>query len=103
MREAKFLIGQTIIHVKQHYRGIIVDVDENFVTSQGRPLLRLGAGQSVNEPWYRVLVDDSDIVSYVRESMLIDDPTKAPIDNPKLEEFLEQNEHGDYNPTGRLN
>lgn len=102
MKQAKFLIGQTITHVKQHYRGIIVDVDENFVTTQGRPLLKLGTGKSVNEPWYRVLVDESDVISYVRESMLKEDSSSEPIENPKLDEFLQQNKGGTYTSFNKL-
>lgn len=104
MKSAKFEIGQNIIHIKQQYRGVVVDADENFLTSSGHQVSTLGStSEKSKEPWYRILVDESDVISYVRESMLEADFDETPIDNPKMNEYLRKNKTGHYIRQEKLN
>jgi heat shock protein HspQ len=92
-KEAHFNIGDIVIHKKQGYRAIVVDVDPIFQSS-GR--YNPGAIKKFKNrnPWYRLLVDESNQMTYVEEcSLSLFDKTYA-IDNPKINQFLEEKAQG---------
>jgi len=100
MKQAKFSIGQCIKHRLFDYRGVIVDVDAEFLGSdewyddveRSRP--------PKDEPWYHVLVHDADNETYVAERNLEQDQTYEPVNHPLLNEFFSGFEQGIYH-TGR--
>ena len=88
MKNSMFNIGQMIKHKTQGYCGIIVDIDSYFQPS-GRinPHTRQDK-LSKNGPWYRVLVHQSKLITYVDESELEKALIALPITHPQLYEFL---------------
>ena len=90
-----FKIGQVVLHKKQGYRAIIVDVDmfckEKFL---GGGLQETGINR--NQPWFHVLVDGTDHVHYVPESILVEDSSNRKIQHPLLSYFFIQSNDGQY-------
>lgn len=84
----KYSLGQSVTHLKQNYRGVIIDVDGHFHNQSLKALLKAADNTENNEPWYRILVDESELIAYVRESMLTPDVSNEPIDNPKVRDYL---------------
>lgn len=96
MQQAKFSIGQCIHHRLFDYRGVIVDVDPVF---QGTDEWYDAVARSrppKDQPWYRVLVDDSDSETYVAEQNLSGDDTGDPVRHPLIDEFFDRFDKGHY-------
>ncbi len=93
---AKFWPGQLIQHRRFEYRGVVVDVDPTFQLSdewydevaQSRP--------PKDQPWYHVLVDGTDRMTYVAERNLEPDETGDPIEHPLEQDFFASFRDGRY-------
>ena len=91
----KFAPGDLVSHVRYHYRGVVVAhdpkcmADENWYQSnQTQP--------DRNQPWYHVLIDNSDTTTYVAEENLEPALAKDPIDHPLLTQFFSSYFQGQY-------
>lgn len=103
MKQAKFSIGQCIEHRLTDYRGVIVDVDPEFL-GMDEWYERLATSRPPkDEPWYHVLVHDSGRKAYVAECNLVQDDSPEPVDHPLLHEFLGGFEHGHYQSNRSIN
>ena len=100
MKQAKFSIGQCIQHRLFDYRGVIVDVDAEFLGSDEWYDEVARSRPPKDEPWYHVLVHDADNETYVAERNLEPDETYEPVNHPLLGEFFSGFEQGVYH-TGR--
>lgn len=93
---AKYGIGQIIQHNKFNYRGVIFDVDAEF---QGTDEWYDAVAKSrppKDQPWYSVMVDGSDITSYVAERHLQIDHTQAEIQHPLITIYFDGFVDGHY-------
>ena len=70
--------GEVVQHIRYGYRGVIVDFDSAcmapddwYQSNQTRP--------DRNQPWYHVLVDGNQQVTYVAQSNLEYDQTHPPV------------------------
>ena len=70
--------GEVVQHIRYGYRGVIVDFDSAcmapddwYQSNQTRP--------DRNQPWYHVLVDGNQQVTYVAQSNLEYDQTNLPV------------------------
>lgn len=95
-RTARFTIGQLIQHRVFGYRGVVVDVDATFQLSDDWYESMAKSRPPRERPWYHVLVDDADHMTYVAERNLEADETGEPIDHPALEEFFDEFADGRY-------
>ncbi|CEK12183.1 heat shock protein HspQ [Legionella hackeliae] len=94
-KEAKFNVGDCVIHKQQGYRAVIIDIDPFFQPS-GRINPQVFKREfATRNPWYRLLVDESNQMTYVEECLLIIDLSKNIIDNPQLRNYLYENQ-GNY-------
>lgn len=100
MKQAKFSIGQCVQHRLFDYRGVIVDVDAEFLGSDEWYDEVARSRPPKDEPWYHVLVHDADNETYVAERNLEQDQTYEPVNHPLLNEFFSGFEQGVYH-TGR--
>lgn len=100
MRQAKFSIGQCVYHRLFDYRGVIVDVDAEFQGTEAWYDAVARSRPPKDEPWYRVLVHDSDHETYVAERNLTEDTSCSPVNHPLLGEFFVDFDKGIY-MTGR--
>ncbi len=87
-RMAKFNIGDLVVHKRQGYRAVVVDVDPLFQASGRYNPQACKRSFATRHPWYRLLVDESSQVTYVEESLLAFDMNRQAIDNPKVEGYL---------------
>ncbi|KTD18689.1 putative DNA-binding protein hemimethylated [Legionella lansingensis] len=100
MKLAKFNVGDRVIHKRHGYRAVVIDVDPFFQAS-GRYNPQVSKREfATRNPWYRLLVDESSQMTYVEECLLRSDPSKQTINNPKLQNYLEESE-GEYHSNTR--
>lgn len=92
----KYSPGQLIVHKKYGYRGVIVEVDDCFKGTQELYEETTTDYPDKMQPWYHVLVDGSDYVTYVAEAFLDLDSSREPINHPRLTEVFTGFEDGKY-------
>lgn len=102
MEQVKYAIGQVVRHNKQNYRGVIIDVDYSFQPQGINSPLMIKKNISTEHPWYRVLVDNSNYITYVKETLLDIDNDHDPICHPELTMYLRES-NGRYLPQYHLN
>ena len=101
--EAKFFPGQLIHHKRFDYRGVVVDVDPDFQGTEEWYQMMAHSKPPREKPWYHVLVDDAEHMTYVAERNLEADDTAEPIKHPALGEFFDGFENGTYVAKSRAN
>ncbi len=99
----KYAVGQLVHHRLFQYRGVVVDVDAEFSLSDQWYDEVARSRPPRDQPWYRVLVDGSDEVTYVAERNLQADDTGIPIEHPLLGEFFNEFRQGYYSDTRSVN
>ncbi len=100
---ASFAVGQLIEHQLFGYRGVIIDVDPDFGLSAEWYEEVARSHPPKDQPWYHVLVHDSDSVTYVAERNLAASDSAEPIRHPLLTEYFEEFTDGRYRSAGVLN
>ncbi|MDH3980871.1 MAG: heat shock protein HspQ [Gammaproteobacteria bacterium] len=103
MKQARFSIGQCIQHRLFDYRGVIVDVDPEFLGTDEWYEQVARSRPPRDEPWYHVLVHDSGHETYVAECNLRQDDSNEPVNHPLLHEFLHGFERGHYQSNRHIN
>lgn len=91
-----FYIGQIVHHKKFDYRGVIIDVDAEFCGSEEWYQQVARSRPPKDKPWYHVLVDNSDQLTYVAERHLEEDPTKEPVNHPAIAMYFDGFDNGVY-------
>jgi len=97
---AKFNVGDLVVHQRQGYRAVVIDVDPLFQASGRYNPQACKRDFSTRNPWYRLLVDDSSQETYVEECLLVFDVCQQIIDNPLLNRYL-VHQQGRYRSTRR--
>ena len=87
-QRAKFNVGDVVIHQRQGYRAVVIDVDPLFQPSGHYHPKAAKRLLSRHCPWYRLLVDECAQETYVEEPLLKRDDSALAIDNPLVEERL---------------
>jgi heat shock protein HspQ len=100
---AKFAIGSLVQHNKFNYRGVVVDVDPEFMLSEQWYEQVAKSRPPKDQPWYRVLVDNADNETYVAERHLQADTSKQPVRHPLVDEFFSGFSDGHYQTGLRKN
>ena len=101
--QAQFAIGQVVHHCKFDYRGVIVDVDAGFEGTDAWYEEVARSRPPKDKPWYHILVDDSDRITYVAERHLEPDSSTEPVVHPALATFFAGFEDGSYRLRQRAN
>ena len=90
-----FSVGSIVHHCKYGYRGVIVDIDREckstdawYYSNQTQP--------DRYQPWYHVLVDGSDQVTYVAQANLETDVSSEKVMHPLMAYFFNQLQTGEY-------
>ena len=81
-KQAKFCIGQVVIDPQFRFRGVIVDVDPEYMGTKEWYDENVPHRAPKNEPWYHLLVHNSEFRVYVAESTLALDNTNEPVHHP---------------------
>jgi heat shock protein HspQ len=99
---ARFSPGEIISHNRFEYRGVVVDVDPVFAGEDAWYDQVARSRPPKDAPWYHVLVDGSDQMTYVAERHLEPAADKTPIDHPLIGEFFSEYESGHYSIPRRV-
>ncbi len=103
MNEAKYHVGQLVQHALFEYRGVVVDVDADFQLSDEWYDEVARSRPPKDQPWYHVLVDGAEHMTYVAQRNLAADPEPTPVRHPLLEQFFRGFENGRYLPAQPVN
>lgn len=93
---AKFSLGQIIKHSKFDYRGVIFDVDAQYAGSSEWYDDVAKSRPPKDRPWYHVMVDSSDITTYVAERHLQVADDLSTIQHPLLDIYFDTFIDGRY-------
>lgn len=100
---ARFAVGQLILHKLFGYRGVIVDVDPSYQGSEEWYQEVAHQTPPKDNPWYRVLVHGADYETYVAERNLAPDGSRQPVNHPDLGRFFEGFRNGIYVTRSKTN
>ena len=93
---AKFAPGALVRHKLFEYRGVVIDVDPHFQDTPEWYGMMAKSRPPKERPWHHVLVDGSDVQTYVAESNLALDESGARIAHPWLDRFFQSFLEGRY-------
>ena len=93
---ADYNIGEVIHHRNFNYRGVIVDVDPSFQGTDEWYDSNATSKPAKDVPWYHVLVDDEEVVTYVAQSNLELSLLEEPVEHPMLESIFSSYDEGKY-------
>lgn len=100
---AEFYIGQVVKHSLFDYVGIVIDVDAQFSGSDEWYDSMARTRPPKDAPWYHVIVEDADHITYVAERNLSKVDGVRPIQHPLIEEYFEGFRNGVYVARDPLN
>lgn len=90
-----FRTGQLVRHRRYGYRGVVVAADPECTADDA--WYRANRTQPRrDQPWYTVLVDGGEQVTYAAQSSLMEDDSGSPISHPLLNRFFHAFRHGRY-------
>lgn len=95
-KRAEFNVGDLVHHKRFDYRGVIVDVDPVFQSTEEWYEAVAKSRPPKDKPWYHVLVDGTDQTTYVAERHLEPDDSEDPIRHPLIGHFFSRLENGKY-------
>ena len=103
MLKAKFSIGQVVRHRFFGFRGVIFDVDPEFMnTEEWYNRIPEQVRPRKDQPFYHLLAEnsenpeDSHSVAYVSEQNLTADDTDEPVSHPQANVLFGQYKNGRY-------
>jgi heat shock protein HspQ len=102
--EAKFGLGQLVRHRMFDYRGVVIDIDPVFMGTEAWYDQVARSRPPRDKPWYKVLVNNSELETYVAERNLETDDSEEGINHPLLGAYFDDFHNGQYvNHTWRTN
>ena len=103
MSEANFAIGQIVQHRLFNYRGVIIDVDYNYLGTDQWYDQVARSRPPKDQPWYHILVDNAVHQTYVAERNLEKSVDITEIHHPMLQLYFVDIESGYYQLRVRKN
>ena len=91
-----FFVGQLVYHAKFNYRGVIIDVDPEFMLPDAWYEQVAKSRPPKDQPWYHVLVHGSGQQTYVAQKHLVTDTSDEPIEHPAIKEHFAEFKQGRY-------
>jgi heat shock protein HspQ len=85
---ARFSVGDVVHHRLFDYRGVVVDVDAEFSLTEEWYRTVARSRPPKDEPWYHVLVDRADHMTYVAERNLEADVSGEPVQHPLVDDLF---------------
>lgn len=99
----RFAVGDLIHHRLFGYRGVIVDVDPKFQSTEEWYETVAKSRPPKDKPWYHVLVHGALHSTYVAEQNLEPDESMDPIVHPMVGQVFTRFENGRYVRISRTN
>jgi heat shock protein HspQ len=94
--QAKYMVGQIVHHRLFGYRGVIFDVDPSFQHTEEWYALMARSRPEKQQPWYHLLVDNTELITYVAEQNLEEDRDPTPIEHPDVRKYFNNTDDGVY-------
>ncbi len=91
-----FTVGTLVRHRLFGYRGVIFDVDAEFLGSEEWYAVMARSRPPRDAPWYHVLVHGQEHTTYVAERNLREDEAPQAVEHPLLESLFDAFENGRY-------
>ncbi len=91
-----FTVGTLVRHRLFGYRGVIFDVDAEFLGSEEWYAVMARSRPPRDAPWYHVLVHGQEHTTYVAERNLREDEAPQAVEHPLLESLFDGFENGRY-------
>lgn len=91
----KFSPGDIVQHCRYGYRGVIVAVDQ-WCRADPEWYLANSTQPDREQPWYHVLVDGTEQVTYPAQQNLRPDTAGAPVQHPLLNRYFDGFHSGRY-------
>lgn len=98
-----FSVGELVYHKLFRYRGVIIDVDPQFMLTEEWYQTMANTEPPKDQPWYHVLVHNSSTQTYVAQRNLMLDQSADPINNPAITHVFANFESGKYRLGTRMN
>jgi heat shock protein HspQ len=95
IRQALFEPGQLVRHRRYGYRGVVVDRDLSCEASE-EWYRRNRSQPERDQPWYHVLVHDSDATTYAAQTSLLPDTDGGEVRHALVRYFFERHVDGRY-------
>lgn len=86
--ELKYHVGQLVEHQKFSYRGVIYDVDAEFSGTDEWYESVAKSRPPKDAPWYHILVDGSELVTYVAERHIQPSADYSPIQHELVDVYF---------------
>lgn len=97
---ARYRIGQVVRHFPEAFRGVVIDIDAVFCGTEEQYAALCAGPLAVTppreQPWYQILVDESQNAAYVPEASILPDGVDEPINHPGIEAHFSAFHHGVY-------
>lgn len=95
-----FVPGQLVEHQRYGYRAVVVAVDP--YCKAGEAWYRSNQTQPTrNQPWYHLLVHETETTTYAAQGNLAPDPCEEPIEHPLVGMFFDAFSDGWYERNDR--
>lgn len=93
--EPRFEPGQLVVHRRYGYRGVVVAFD-NTCEAEDNWYMANQTQPSREQPWYHVLVHESEQITYAAQTSLQADDSDQQISHPLVEHFFSAFNDGLY-------
>ncbi len=100
---ARFAVGELVHHKLFDYRGVVADVDSEFMLSDDWYEKVARSRPPKDKPWYHVLVHDAMHNTYVAERNLEIDTSEKPIQHPLVKSQFNEFKDGRYITSQKTN
>ena len=104
-RQAKFDIGQLVVHALFDFRAVVFDVDPQFNNiEEWWEAIPETVRPEKDQPFYHLLAekDDECYVAYAPEGNLSADSSGLPLQHPQTQLLFERFENGRYLPKSKM-
>ena len=101
MKSSDFSVGDLVHHKLFDYRGVVFDVDPQFMLSDEWYESVARSRPPKDQPWYHVLVHGAAHTTYVAQRNLEPDASDKPVSHPLIEELFSSFDEGRYTPSSK--
>ena len=97
--KAKFGIGQVVKHRKFAFRGVIFDIDPEFMnTEEWLMSIPAEVRPRKDQPFYHLFAEneETEYIAYVSEQNLLPDNSREPVRHPQIPDVFVRSRDGKY-------
>jgi heat shock protein HspQ len=99
----RFQVGDVVRGQRSSFRAVVIDVHPRYTGAEDWYERLSGPVPSKSQPWYEILVHDSQRLSYVAEDALEADYSGLPVSHPMVRIYFNEFDAGRYRVGGLVN